>query len=109
MAVRPTEARRLPEQRRLRLVWDDGHAGEYAYQELRGWCPCALCQGHDALDIVYHPPAGPVDLVALDQVGNYALSFVWSDGHRSGIYRFDFLRGLCPCPLCRPGGRTPTA
>ena len=46
MAVRPTEARRLPDQRRLRLVWDDGHAGEYAYQELRGWCPCAGCQGH---------------------------------------------------------------
>ncbi len=109
MRIRPVEARRLPAERRLRITWEDGHVGDYDWTELRGWCPCALCQGHDALEVVYHPPAGPVELRSLEQVGNYALSFVWSDGHRSGIYRFDFLRGLCPCALCRPGGRAPMA
>ena len=28
--------------------WNDGHVGEYDYRLLRGWCPCAFCQGHGA-------------------------------------------------------------
>lgn len=99
----PTEARRLPDERRLRLAWSDGHAAEYDYAWLRGHCPCAGCQGHFAAELVYHPPAEPVDLVAIQAVGNYALSFRFSDGHATGIYRFELLRAICPCPLCRQG------
>lgn len=29
-------------------------------------------------------------------VGNYALQFVWDDGHNSGIYTWDYLYRLCP-------------
>jgi DUF971 family protein len=29
-------------------------------------------------------------------VGNYAISIAFSDGHGTGIYRYDFLRQLCP-------------
>ncbi len=104
----PTEVRRLPEARRLRLTWSDGHVGEYDYAYLRGWCPCAFCQGHGATALVFHPPAGPVDLAAIEVVGHYGLSFKWSDGHGSGIYRFDLLAELCPCPECA-AGRAPGA
>jgi len=38
----------------------------------------------------------------IEPVGNYGLSFLWSDGHGSGIYRFEYLRQLCPCPVCKP-------
>jgi hypothetical protein len=37
-------------------------------------------------------------------VGNYALAFAWSDGHSTGIYTFEYLRKLCPCPQCLPEG-----
>jgi DUF971 family protein len=37
-------------------------------------------------------------------IGNYALGFTWSDGHSTGIYPFEYLRALCPCPECLPGG-----
>ncbi|MEE9472964.1 MAG: gamma-butyrobetaine hydroxylase-like domain-containing protein, partial [Acidimicrobiia bacterium] len=30
----------------------------------------------------------------------YAVSIHWSDGHASGIYRFEFLRQICPCEQC---------
>jgi DUF971 family protein len=96
----PTEARRLPEERLLRITWTDGHIGEYPYAYLRGWCPCAMCQGHSGLGIHFHPPSGPVTITTIQAVGNYALSFVFSDGHSTGIYRFDFLREICPCPAC---------
>ena len=34
-------------------------------------------------------------------VGRYAINFVWSDGHDSGIYSYTFLREACPCVTCR--------
>jgi DUF971 family protein len=33
-------------------------------------------------------------------VGRYAIRFHWSDGHSTGIYTFEHLRELCPCPIC---------
>jgi len=95
-----TEARRLPEERRLRLTWNDGHTAEYGYDYLRGWCPCAGCQGHTFLKIRYQPPAAPVTAESIKPVGNYAISIAFSDGHGTGIYRYDFLREICPCPSC---------
>ena len=102
-ATYPVEARRLPENEQLRITWSDGHVGEYDYRLLRGWCPCAMCQGHGSLELTFHPPAQPVDLHRIEPVGNYGLSFLWSDGHGTGIYRFEYLRQLCPCPRCASG------
>lgn len=95
-----TEVRRLPEEGRLRLTWSDGHSAEYGYDYLRGWCPCAGCQGHSFLKIRYQPPASPVTAESIKPVGNYAISIAFSDGHGTGIYRYDFLREICPCEQC---------
>ena len=100
-SAQPTELRRLPESRRLRIVWSDGHQAEYDYDYLRGYCPCASCQGHHRLEIEFQPPAASVTPLAIEPVGNYAVAFQWSDGHATGIYRFDFLRRICPCSECR--------
>lgn len=103
-AVALIEIRRQPETRSFRLAWSDGHVADYPYDYLRGWCPCAMCQGHTALSLVFHPAAGPVEPQSVQPVGNYGLSFAWSDGHSTGIYRFEFLREICPCPECRSAG-----
>ncbi len=99
-----TEVRRLPEKGRLRLTWSDGHSAELDYDYLRGYCPCAMCQGHEALQVEYHPPPQPVTPVEIEPVGNYAISIAWSDQHATGIYRFDFLRQICPCAECAARG-----
>jgi ATP-binding protein involved in chromosome partitioning len=31
---------------------------------------------------------------SIHYVGRYALQFMWSDGHSTGIYPFEFLRNL---------------
>jgi DUF971 family protein len=98
-----TEVRRLPDRRKLRLTWNDGHSAELDYDLLRGYCPCASCQGHGALTIAFHRPPQPVTPVDIDEVGNYAISIGWSDRHSSGIYRFDFLRELAAPPPEAPG------
>jgi DUF971 family protein len=103
-----TEIRRLPGARRARLTWSDGHTAEFDYDYLRGFCPCAGCQGHAVGPVVFHQPPSPVEPASIAPVGNYAVSFAWTDGHATGIYRFDFLREICPCDECsaarnRPG------
>jgi len=91
-----TEIRRQPEKRSFLLSWDDGFSAELAYDYVRGNCPCAGCQGHGSGEVVFQPPPTPVTPLTIEPVGNYAVSILWSDGHSTGIYRFDFLREICP-------------
>jgi DUF971 family protein len=102
-AARPTEIRRLPEVGKLRITWSDGHVADYGYDYLRGYCPCAACQGHSVSEVEYRPPSVSVSATTIEPVGNYAISILWSDSHATGIYRFDFLREICPCGACRSG------
>ena len=96
----PREIRRLPSDRRLRLSWSDGHQAEYEYGYLRGYCPCASCQGHGVDAVRFRAPTTPVEPIEIVPVGNYGISIHWSDRHATGIYRFDFLRQICPCREC---------
>ena len=89
-----TEVRRLPDQRKLGLTWNDGYTAELDYDTLRGYCPCASCQGHGPGPIEFHKPPQPVTPVEIEPVGNYAISIAWSDQHATGIYRFEFLREM---------------
>jgi DUF971 family protein len=43
-----------------------------------------------------------LNLERVEAVGSYALQFVWSDGHHTGIYTWEALRQACPCPECLP-------
>lgn len=43
----------------------------------------------------------PLRLEHVTRVGNYAIQFVWNDGHRTGIYSWDYLRRHCQCEMCR--------
>jgi DUF971 family protein len=94
----PTEINHIKAAGVVRITWDDGHVGEYPQEYLRGYCPCALCQGHGSgVKFVSVPGA---TLQEIRPVGNYAIEFRWQDGHSTGIYTYDYLRALCPCPSC---------
>jgi len=94
----PTEINHAKSAAVVRITWDDGHVGEYGEKYLRGYCPCALCQGHGAqIKFVDVPDA---KLAEIRPVGNYAIEMRWFDGHSTGIYTFDYLRSLCPCSNC---------
>jgi DUF971 family protein len=94
----PLEVRRLADERVVRITWSDAHVSDYPFAYLRGWCPCAGCQGHSGDKRYVQAPN--TDLRTISQVGRYALNFVWGDGHETGIYSYDYLRQLCPC--CGP-------
>jgi len=107
----PVEIQRN-DQGTLRILWDDSHESRYAYAELRQVCPCATCREQRAqrqqnpFQVLPTVTTREVEPVHLSTVGNYALNIEWSDGHRTGIYPWDMLRALCPCPQCT--GQQPT-
>lgn len=76
----------------LEITWADQHRSSLPHELLRGYCPCASCQGHSG-SILFRA-GGNLVMKSLEQVGNYALSFAWADGHDSGIYTFRYLRAL---------------
>ncbi len=83
----------------VEVTWRDGHHSTYSIASLRLQCPCAVCRqrpSHGSLPM--HP--GSISLQGLRPVGRYAVALEFSDGHRTGIYSFEYLRSLCPCPEC---------
>ena len=82
----------VAEENLLRILWDDDSLSDYPFAYLRGWCPCAACQGHGGERRFIH--VENPQLVSVGMVGNYALNPRWSDGHETGIYTFEYLRGL---------------
>jgi DUF971 family protein len=101
----------------LRIVWLDGHVTQIPLVTLRRECPCATCQHEreqnrargaggerpDGLRVIRGPSLSDLGIARTDPVGRYAVQITWTDGHSTGIYSFDFLRSLCPCPACRGG------
>ncbi len=84
----------------MEIEWGDGHKAVLPHEILRGYCPCAHCQGHGGT--IKFVPGGDLDIRDIQQVGNYALQFTWGDRHDSGIYTFRYLRSLCQCDACKP-------
>lgn len=94
----------------LTIAWNDGHIGEYTFSWLREACPCAECRGgHENMGTIPEPDslliplqdARATRLVDIQPMGNYAINFVWGDGHKHGIYNWAYLRAICGCQACR--------
>ena len=84
------------------IDWVDGHTGYYPYRYLRGHCSCAGCVEEMTGRRRVGVSDVREDVFAVDwiQIGRYAVQFLWSDTHDSGIYPFELLRRLCRCPEC---------
>jgi ATP-binding protein involved in chromosome partitioning len=82
--------------RTLAIAWSDGREARYDVRELRLQCPCATCRDEMTGERILDPARVPEDVrpVHLQSVGNYGLKIRWSDGHDTGIYSYDRLRGL---------------
>ena len=80
----------------LRIEWKDGAVSEHAARDLRCRCPCAGCVEEGTGRRTLDPASVPADILLLvvEPVGRYGLSFVWSDGHKTGIFAWPYLRRL---------------
>ena len=93
----------------LEIAWSNGSTTRYRHAILRGFCPCAHCQGHQGpIHWAEEASDDDVEILEIEEVGNYAVRLVFADGHSTGIYTFELLRELCPCPICAEKSRAQT-
>ncbi|HKK93519.1 MAG TPA: DUF971 domain-containing protein [Longimicrobiales bacterium] len=93
-AMLPDEVAPTEDGTRLRIRWKDGAVSTFGPRPLRLRCPCAGCVDEATGERILVPEMVPEDVypTAIHWVGRYALQFVWSDGHSTGIYPFEYLR-----------------
>jgi DUF971 family protein len=58
---------------------------------LRVYSPSAEVRGHGAGQETLQVGKEHVNIVAIEPVGNYAVKLVFSDGHDTGLYSWDYL------------------
>ncbi len=85
------------------IEWGDGHRSVLPHVILRGYCPCAGCQGHSGTIAFQERDGIALEIDDISLVGNYALAIKWFDGHDTGLYSYRYLRSLCQCAACAPG------
>ncbi len=76
----------------VEIAWSDGVTQRLPNVILRGYCPCAKCQGHSGP--LRYVEGHDTELSDIGRVGNYALRLSWADGHDTGIYAYPHLRLL---------------
>jgi DUF971 family protein len=89
----PPEIRVSADKRTLRLLWPHSEQ-TLAAELLRVHSPSAEVKGHFGQGGVTPVGKENVTITALEAVGNYALKITFSDGHRTGLYTWEYLQGL---------------
>ena len=95
--IAPTNIQLIGEE--VAIAWSDGVETYHEFEKLRAASPSAANLGErDILGNQYGgngPKSFPgVEVLGWEIVGNYALRFMFSDGHGSGLYSYDYLRKL---------------
>ena len=78
----------------LEVTFSDGASFRLPFELMRVYSPSAEVQGHGPGQEVLQTGKRDVGLSGLKPVGNYAVKPVFSDGHESGIFSWDYLYEL---------------
>ena len=78
----------------LEITFLDGAAFRIPFELMRIYSPSAEVQGHGPGEEILQTGKREVEIVQLEPVGNYAVKPVFSDGHESGLYTWDYLYHL---------------
>jgi DUF971 family protein len=75
----------------LEVAFSDGAGFRIPFELMRVYSPSAEVRGHGPGQEVLQTGKRMVELDALEPVGNYAVQPVFSDGHDTGIFTWDYL------------------
>ena len=77
----------------IAITFADGRTLKYPMEFLRAKCPCGMCIDEWTGEVLVRPEqiAG-ARVKKMEQVGGYAFSIHFVDGHATGIYTFKKLR-----------------
>ncbi|HEY4317001.1 MAG TPA: DUF971 domain-containing protein [Herbaspirillum sp.] len=94
VAPQPTAFKVRKQSRVMEVSFDDGGEFSVPFELMRVYSPSAEVRGHAPGQETLQLGKRDVEIVALEPVGNYGVKPVFSDGHDSGIYTWDYLYQL---------------
>ena len=90
----PTDIKLHQQSRKLDVSFDDGQSFTLPCEYLRVYSPSADVRGHSPEQAVLQTGKEQVNIKDIEAVGNYAVKLVFSDGHDTGLYTWDYLYEL---------------
>jgi DUF971 family protein len=93
-APSPTEIKLHQKSRVLEIAFSDGQRFRLPYEFLRVYSPSAEVRGHGPGQEVLQLGKKNIEITQIDPVGTYAVQPVFSDGHDTGIYSWDYFYTL---------------
>lgn len=90
----PTEIKLHQQSRILEVAFNNGDRYEFSFEYLRVYSPSAEVRGHGPGQETLQVGKKNVEIKNIEPVGHYAVALVFSDGHDSGIYSWDYLYDL---------------
>ena len=91
---RPTEINLHQASKMLDITFEDGRSFSMPVEYLRVFSPSAEVRGHGPGQEVLQTGKRQVNIQAIEPVGMYAVKLVFTDGHDTGIYSWDYLYDL---------------
>lgn len=90
----PTALTVHSQSRILEIAFSDGAEFRIPFELMRIYSPSAEVQGHGPGQEILQTGKRDVNIVELEPIGNYAVKPVFSDGHESGLFTWDYLYHL---------------
>jgi DUF971 family protein len=90
----PTEIKLHQQSKVMEVAFNDDSRFNLPYEYLRVFSPSAEVRGHGPGQEVLQVGKKNIEIKAIEPVGQYAVVLVFSDGHDSGIYSWDYLYDL---------------
>ncbi|WP_047554182.1 gamma-butyrobetaine hydroxylase-like domain-containing protein [Methylotenera sp. G11] len=88
---RPVDIKLHQASRLLEIKFDNNTECMLSCEFLRVYSPSAEVKGHGPGQEVLQIGKEDVNITAIEPVGNYAVRLVFSDGHNTGLYSWDYL------------------
>ena len=90
----PTELTVHQKSRLFEVAFDDGSAFSIPFELMRVYSPSAEVKGHGPGQETLQVGKREVGIKGVEPVGNYAVKPLFTDGHESGIFTWDYLYKL---------------
>ncbi|MDX1915735.1 MAG: DUF971 domain-containing protein [Methylophilus sp.] len=88
---RPVDIKLHQVSRLLEIHFDNNTECMLSCEFLRVYSPSAEVKGHGIGQEVLQIGKEAVNITAIEPVGNYAVKLVFTDGHDTGLYSWDYL------------------
>ena len=90
----PTELTVHKQSRALEVAFDNGARFSLPFELMRVYSPSAEVRGHGPGQEILQTGKRNVDVADIEPVGNYAIRPVFSDGHDTGLFTWEYLYWL---------------